>query len=900
MTAMEEVLRDIIERIKAGESLEGRKLDGLLAHYNKAAAAPTRRYAKKYLYPAYLKIKAENPGLWRSFGLDEETETTLEALLRMKPRRTQSGVATVTVLTKPWPCSGGCLYCPNDVSMPKSYLADEPACQRAERHCFDPYLQVRSRLRTLDQMGHPTDKVELIVLGGTWDDYPADYRRWFIAELFRGLNEASQDSSDGLEAARRAFYEEQGLPSERPAVQEAYAADQAAVAAGTATYNTVVAARYNKPTPWARVSALQTADFAQVEAEQQRNEQAAHRCVGLVVETRPDAVSVESLSFARRLGCTKMQMGLQSLQDGVLDACQRGTDRARAEGACRLLRRFGFKLHLHFMANLPGATPTSDRADYEQLFARPALRPDELKLYPCVLVAHTGLARLAEQGQWTPYDEATLVSLLATDVEKTAPYTRISRMIRDISAHDIVAGNRKTNLRQMVEQAHQAQYPQSQKSPWSEIRGREIAGGAVDPESLTLVDVIYDAEVAEEHFLQWVDEDGAIAGFCRLSLPYDGVPQPEILRDAALQELGDQVHPAQERVALEGLPDPLLHAAMIREVHVYGRTSSLDGGPSDGVQHQGLGRRLVETACALAQEAGFPAINVISAVGTRDYYRRLGFEDRGLYQQREFAAHPVAPWEGAEAAASEARPPSLARPVRAYEGQDGWIQVFEEETPSGELRILAVDDTFQSALWTDPKQTLAPFAYIRGFDCLFDYLGETPSVLLLGGGAFAYPHQFLFAHSQGRITVIERDPVMVAVARREFHLRQDERAYPERLEVVSEDACRFLEGTEERWDAIIDDVFVGAQADFSLRSEEGLKRIAAHLNPQGIYLANVSLEPGDDQLLWEFAQRAQRVFGYAWTLPCVEELFPESDNWLVVASDHPLEGSSLMELPDLL
>ena len=170
---MEAAIQEIIAAIKAQDRpLDAAWLDKLVRRHNRVTHDGTRRVAKRRLLPYYLGVKANDPERWSSWDVDPDTEEVLLRLLKMKPRRTASGVATITVITKPWTCSSNCLYCPNDVRMPKSYLSDEPACQRAERNYFDPYLQVRSRLTALSEMGHVTDKIELIVLGGTWSDYP--------------------------------------------------------------------------------------------------------------------------------------------------------------------------------------------------------------------------------------------------------------------------------------------------------------------------------------------------------------------------------------------------------------------------------------------------------------------------------------------------------------------------------------------------------------------------------------------------------------------------------------------------------------------------------------------------------------------------------------------------------
>ncbi len=203
--------------MRAGEELDAKALLRILNDHNKqlhelanadrdnANASRTktqsqvrpRAYSKKKLLPFYLRTKERDPQRWQSWNITPELEQQLVHLLQVKPRRSASGVATITVITKPWKCGGACIYCPNDLRMPKSYLSDEPACQRAERNYFDPYLQVTSRLRALNQMGHVTDKIELIVLGGTWSDYPRAYQIWFITELFRALNDEGVELPEG-------------------------------------------------------------------------------------------------------------------------------------------------------------------------------------------------------------------------------------------------------------------------------------------------------------------------------------------------------------------------------------------------------------------------------------------------------------------------------------------------------------------------------------------------------------------------------------------------------------------------------------------------------------------------------------------------------------------------------
>lgn len=610
--AMEKTLHNILGEIRRTNApLAPDALDRIIRARNREVAGPVRYVAKKKLLPFYQEVKEHRPERWRTWGVSPAEEALLVRTLQVKPRRTASGVATVTVLTKPWPCSSACLYCPNDVRMPKSYLHDEPACQRAERNWFDPYLQVTARLRTLHQMGHVTDKVELIVLGGTWSDYPEAYQIWYMHELFRALNDISCETTVDRESeTRRTQYRDAGIACERDDLANWAAKAQARVTAGDASYNETVRSLYACGTRadgngWAAAAQWQTATFSQLEALQHENESAKHRCVGLVVETRPDAVTPKRLAMLRRLGCTKLQMGIQSLDERILAANHRGIGIDRMQQAFELARIFGFKTHAHFMTNLLGATPESDAADYRRMVEHPAFKPDEVKLYPCALVDGTGLVAHWRDGSWRPYTEQELVNLLAEDVLVTPPFTRISRMIRDISAHDIMTGNKKVNLRQLVdlELAKRAQ-------PMQEIRSREIAFGAAANDELSLSEIAYETTNTREVFLQWVAPGNRIAGFLRLSMPnadYVGAHAADLPIDAG--------------------------EAMIREVHVYGRVAGLHQG-GQNAQHRGLGRMLIERACDIARENGYTAINVISAIGTRGYYRKQGFTDNGLYQQR--------------------------------------------------------------------------------------------------------------------------------------------------------------------------------------------------------------------------------------------------------------------------
>lgn len=618
MSPMEELLLDILARLRADETLVlgPEELDALVRAHNRGLPAG-RHLAKKRILPYYLHMREREPERWASWRIDPALERRLVASVRMKPRRTASGVATITVLTRPAPCGGDCVFCPSDVRMPKSYLADEPACQRAEHNFFDPYLQVYTRLRALTQMGHPTDKVELIVLGGTWTDYPRAYQLWFVRELFRALNEwpegAEVEPLDGAVRERYARYRRAGLANAPDECARRVAGEQARVDAGEEGYNEAIGNLYGADPALAGLSSWQRATEEELEGEQRRNERAAHRVVGLVVETRPDAITPQSLTLARRLGCTKIQIGVQSTRQEVLDANGRLASVEQTRRAFSLIRLFGFKIHSHLMLNLVGSTPADDERDFDRFVGDSGYRPDEVKLYPCALVGGTRLVRVYEEGGWRPYTFEELVRTLAHDMLACPPYLRVSRMIRDIGADDILVGNRKTNLRQMVDDELRRS---GRAGEVREMRTREIALSEVRVDELELRDVPYETAVTEEHFLQWVTPEGRLAGFLRLSLP-----RWDELCSGACDVLADELPTGPGE-------------AIIREVHVYGTVAHL-GEADAAAQHHGLGRALVERACELAREAGYARINVISSVGTREYYRHLGFSDAGLYQARE-------------------------------------------------------------------------------------------------------------------------------------------------------------------------------------------------------------------------------------------------------------------------
>lgn len=568
----------IIRKIAAVPDLDEKKLEKILKQHPRDGVG---LFSRNEVIKAYHALANEA-------GVPALDPTVFERI-RRKPTRTISGVTPVTVLTKPFPCPGTCIFCPNDIRMPKSYLSDEPGAQRAELNAFDPYLQTYSRLAALSSGGHNTEKIELIVLGGTWSFYPEPYQIWFIKRLFDALH----DFGSGLD--------------HRPAVEAALRSSRLHPQNSVEgridgrllerTYNQAVALIYPDEI---RQTAHESATWEELEAAHRHNETARCRCVGLVIETRPDYLDTNEALRLRRLGCTKVQIGIQSLNDHILKLNKRGHDVQRTREAIRALRAAGFKIHAHWMPNLYGADPQADIEDFRRLFSDPDIMPDELKVYPCSLIESAELMQVYERGDWRPYTQEELLEVLVAIFREAPEYCRLTRVIRDIPSTDIVVGNKQTNFREIVERELQRRGIRS-----AEIRSREIRDQTVSSEMLHLGEVHYTTSISEEIFLQYITQDRRIAGFLRLSLP-----------------------------TAEPITPELEQAAMIREVHVYGTALGLGQTQSGRAQHFGLGSRLIERAAQLAHERGYQKLAVISAVGTREYYRKRGFLDGQLYQLR--------------------------------------------------------------------------------------------------------------------------------------------------------------------------------------------------------------------------------------------------------------------------
>lgn len=473
----------------------------------------------------------------------------LEKMLTRRKVRSLSGVAIVTVLTKPYPCPGRCVYCPNEPVMPKSYLSNEPAAMRGLLHKFDPWKQVTYRLRALTDNGHAADKIELIVKGGTWSAYDRQYQQWFIKRCFDACN-------------------------------------QFAARARTRTTS--------------------------LEEAQKINETAGHRIIGITLETRPDRITPQEIVRLRALGCTRVELGVQSVTNRILERSGRGHGTTEVIRAAKLLKDAGCKTDFHMMPQLPGATVRSDEKDLRKIFDDPDYRPDMIKIYPTVVLESAPLYKLWKKGEYQPYSDEKLINVIMRAKTKIPRYCRISRLIRDIPSTSIIAGNAMTNLRQVIQKRMR-----EEGLSCACLRCREIGrAGEHDPSLMKaapkLFDDVYEASEGEEHFLSF--EDGkrrVVFAFCRLRLP--------------------SMDPQGEVKEMTELMPEIRGAAFIRELHTYGHLVPIDKRDPKAAQHKGLGKKLMARAERIAKTAGYEKMAVISGVGVRAYYRKLGYQLQGTY-----------------------------------------------------------------------------------------------------------------------------------------------------------------------------------------------------------------------------------------------------------------------------
>lgn len=549
----------------------------------------------------------------------------IEWLLKKRAIRSQSGIVSVQVLTKPYRCPGKCIFCPNDFTMPKSYINTEPGAMRALLNNFDPIKQVYNRLLSLKLTGHKTDKIEMIVLGGTWDVYPDDYKEEFIKWLYDACNTFPE------------FYAKVQFDADK---KYSYTIDKIEDIVYPAT----------------------------IEESEKINESADCRMIGLTIETRPEYVNDANCQFWRRLGVTRLEMGVQSLYDDVLDANKRGHSVQQAREAVHKLRQYGYKMSLHMMPGLYGSNYEKDLDSFRQLYDDPSFRPDEIKFYPTSVIPNTELYELYLKGEYKPLETVVIQQLIReVFLDIIPPYTRIKRLIRDIPSTEIVAGSSVTNLSQLTHNQMKKELKNTPAMQWLyarlynnvhvfdsldtllaaswklqvedmqtfvvgqspdiehyrnfvslDTRSREIRNRSLDVQGMPKVDdgdgianlVIrrYRSSMGWEYFLSFEDGLGYLYGLLRLLLP-----------------------DTDKTVDFAGLGK---ETAMVRELHIYGQMAGLKAEKIQWwsvEQHKWFGSQLVAAAEKIAGHSAYTKLSIIAGVGVKAYYRKLWYADEGTY-----------------------------------------------------------------------------------------------------------------------------------------------------------------------------------------------------------------------------------------------------------------------------
>jgi len=415
-----------------------------------------RKFSKKYKIqcPSNIKLLKAYHKFFQNKRVKKSKK--LENLLKTRPIRSLSGIVNVSVLTKPYPCPGKCLYCPFQEGMPKSYLSGEPAAERAKRLKFNPYLQVKKRIEMLKNEGHPTDKIELRIIGGTWSYYPKHYQNWFVKRCFTACNQAEIKNQKSKIKTRT------------------------------------------------------------LEEEQKINERARHRIVGLSIETRPDFVNAGEVKRLRDLGVTMVELGVQSIYDDVLKKNLRGHGVKETILATKLLKDAGFKVLYQMMPNLPGSDLKRDEEMFEELFQNPDFQPDYLKIYPCAILKEAPLHKLYLKGKYKPYSNEELIDLIKKIKLEIPYYVRIQRITRDIPSKYIVEGGaRISNLRQIVQEEMKKEGLKCKC-----IRCREIREKYTPEEKIYLFRENYEASGGKEIFLSFENKNHQkLFSFLRLRIP---------------------------------------------------------------------------------------------------------------------------------------------------------------------------------------------------------------------------------------------------------------------------------------------------------------------------------------------------------------------------------------------
>ncbi len=506
----------------------------------------------------------------------------LKRILLTKPSRSLSGVTPVAIMTYPFPCPHGkCAYCPGGPDSffgktPQSYTGKEPAARRATRANYNPYLQVMNRLEQYIVLGHEPEKVELIIMGGTFPSFKKEYQEFFIKKSFQAMN----DFSD-------MFFNNKGFNTKK-----------------FQKFFELPAKFSDERTKRIQEKLLKIGErTTTLEDEQRRNETSNIRVVAMCIETRPDYSREAHINEMLKLGTTRVELGVQSLYDDILKKVKRGHGVKEVVEATQLLKDSFLKVGYHMMPGLPGSNEEKDVAMFKKLFEDERFKPDALKIYPLMVFKGTEIYEWWKRGEFKPLTTKEATEEIIKIKQHIPKYCRIMRVQRDIPTKFSEAGVDITNLRQHI---HEEMERRGLKCNC--IRCREPRGRKIDFENVRLKRMDYRASGGYEVFLSYEDEkNDLLLGFIRLR-----IPNKPFRREISEKTAG------------------------IREVHVYGRAVPIGKKLKEGVQHRGFGRKLLEEAERIAlEEFDKREMLIISGIGVREYYRKFGYKRKGVYMSKD-------------------------------------------------------------------------------------------------------------------------------------------------------------------------------------------------------------------------------------------------------------------------
>ncbi len=522
-------------------------------------------------------------------------------ILQTKPGRTSSGVSVVAVMTKPHRCPHGrCISCPGGVDsyygdVPQSYTGKEPATMRGIRNNYDPYLQVFNRLEQYAVLGHNFEKIELIIMGGTFPSLSTKYQDNFVKGCFQAMNDFSRiffiKGKFNIKKFKT-FFELPAHVGDESRTKRLHKKILQIKKYGRLLNNDELHNKKINLKKLQKNSKKEQNISTTLSREQSMNEKSKIRCIALAIETRPDYCKAKHIKQMLKLGCTRVELGVQSIYDDVLDKLERGHSVDDSIEATRLMKCSLLKVGYHIMPGLPKSNYEKDKSMFKELFSNQNFKPDALKIYPCMVMPGTKLFDMYNKGKFKPINTLQAANLIAEIKQYVPKYCRIMRVQRDIPTFVTSAGVDKTNLRQYVSKIME------QKSIVCNcIRCREPRKREISWKDVRLNIMEYDASEGKEFFLSFDDmENNILLGFLRLRL----------------------------------LPDAV---AGVRELHVYGQATSL--GKKGNIQHKGLGKKLMKEAEKISKKNSCKKIKVISGIGVREYYRKLGYKKQDTYMVKK-------------------------------------------------------------------------------------------------------------------------------------------------------------------------------------------------------------------------------------------------------------------------